>query len=118
MKSTAILKALVAVGLSVPLLTSAAATIPTPEALVAEVKRDGPRAVVSRLWADEKLFEAVLNRIESGEGQWLDVARHLRPGSDAGASESLDHAVALALPRAPSRVLPLIGAEFRLGSIC
>lgn len=118
MKRAAILKVLVIVGLSVPLLTLAAIIVPAPETLVAEVKRDGPRAVVSRLWADGKLFEAVLRRIESGDGEWLDVARQLKPGTDGGESESLDYAVALALPRAPSHVLPLIGAGFQVGSIC
>ncbi|MFN4352135.1 MAG: hypothetical protein ACK4F6_15135 [Hylemonella sp.] len=101
-----------------PVIAAAEVAVPNPEGLVAEVQRDGARAVVTRLWADEALFDAILVQIESGDAAWLEVARHLRPGSDAGSSESLNYAVALALPRAPSRVLPMIGKGFQLAFVC
>ncbi len=63
-------------------------------------------------------FNAVLSGIESADPAWLKVALQLRPFSDAGASESLDNAVALALPKAPERILLLVGHGFDLEFIC
>jgi hypothetical protein len=96
----------------------AATLVPDPQALLVDIEREGARPVLSRLWADHQLFEAITGRVALGSAAWLEVARRLRPASDAAASLSLDFAVARALHRAPSRVLPMIGGDFRLRFIC
>jgi hypothetical protein len=63
-------------------------------------------------------FNVVLSGIESADPAWLRVALLLKPFSDAGASESLDDAVALALPKSPERILSLVGHGFDLKFIC
>jgi hypothetical protein len=91
---------------------------PSAEALLHQIERQGGRTVLWNLWQDDKAFDAVIEGIESGDPAWLDVAVRLRPFSDAGASESIDYAVASLLPRAPRRVLSLVGHGFEIRHIC
>jgi hypothetical protein len=86
--------------------------------LLAEIDASGPKVVLARLWANEPQFEAVCARIETGDVQWLEVARRLRSVSDAAASLSLNFSVARALPTAPVRVLQLVGHGFLISDIC
>jgi len=57
--------------------------------------------------------------IATGKKDWLEVAAALRPGTDAGASETLDEAMFLALQSAPVTVLKLLdGNPFDTDSVC
>lgn len=103
----------------VPVMAFAMGPIePSAEALLGYIAREGGREVLRDLWEHEQDFEHVLAGVESGDATWLKVASALRPFSDAGGSLSLDYAVARALPRAPERVLGLVGHGFVLEHIC
>ena len=88
------------------------------EALLVRIGNEGGREVLRDLWEHEPDFERVLAGVESGDATWLSVASALRQFSDAGGSLSLDYAVARALPRAPERVLGLVGHGFAMQRIC
>ena len=70
------------------------------------------------LWEHAAEFDKVLSGVESADPAWLRIAVELRQFSDAAASEDLDSSVALALPKAPERVLALVGHGFDLEFIC
>ena len=95
-----------------------AAGAPSPEDIVTRIQRDGGKFVLDDLWNHDSEFEAVLRGIESANPRWLEVAQLLKPFSDAGSSESINYAVARALPIDPERVLHMIGHGFDLISLC
>ena len=70
----------------------ASKSVLAPNAVLRDIDSHGPRAVLARLWTDETLFAG----IETGDQKWLEVARRLRAVSDAGATLSLNYAVARA----------------------
>jgi len=84
----------------------------------ARIHAEGGRKVIKDLRADEAEFEEILSRIDSGESEWLDVALLLKPFSDGGTAEGVGYAVARALPKAPARVLSLVGHGFDLEEVC
>jgi len=90
----------------------------TAEDLLRQIDTEGSRSVLNQLWDNGEAFDHVCDMIELADAKWLEVARRLRPASDAGASLSLDYSVARALPRAPERVLALIGNGFAIQNIC
>jgi hypothetical protein len=120
----------VAVALCVSWVSTLAAepykVLPPPDDLNAAVDRDGARAVLSKgLWSDGEtpVFDSFLEKVRTGDRQWLRLAARLRSASDAGASEGLDGAMSDALPRAPEEVLRVctLGDEpgsFSITSIC
>ncbi|MDP9585162.1 UNVERIFIED_ORG: hypothetical protein J2791_004477 [Burkholderia contaminans] len=97
---------------------AASSSEPSATILLARIVKEGGHKVLWDLWDHEKDFDHVLSGIESGDPSWLKVATALRPFSDAGATLSLDYAVARALPKAPNRVLALVGHGFNLPDIC
>jgi hypothetical protein len=99
-------------------LAEAAASLPSSAALLSDIDINGPRAVLSRLWANEFQFQALSAAIESADSNWLEVARRLKPASDAAVSLSLNYSVARALPASPTRVLGLVGRGFEIDDIC
>lgn len=94
--------------------------------LQSEIKKHGPRRVVERLTATSwARFDRVCHMVETGNRNWLTVARLLKPGTDAGSAESLDFAVARALPKAPAEILSMVQGEehnvsggFGLADVC
>jgi hypothetical protein len=46
-----------------------------------------------------------MSNIETGQPEWIDVAKKLSPGTDAGWSEILDEALFMALEKSPELVL-------------
>lgn len=112
---SAFLLAFVLVG---PVASCAHLSTPSAQALLQRIGSDGGRKVLWDLWEHESEFGYVISGIESGDPGWLKVAAALRPYSDAGASLSLDYAVALALPKAPVQVLALVGRGFDIDDIC
>jgi len=84
----------------------------TPTLQSSEVLKDidarGARVVAETLWNDEAGWKQVLSNVGQGRHGWLEVAAALRPGTDGGASETLDEAVFLALAPDPRGVLNLL----------
>jgi hypothetical protein len=58
-----------------------------------------------------------MSGISTGDSAWLEVARQIVPAS-ASAEASLAIALATALPKAPSRVLPLLRQKISLEEVC
>ena len=90
-----------------------AADRPSAQAVLNRVANEGERKVLWDLWQHEREFGQVTSGIESGDPAWLEVAAALKPFSDAGASLSINYAVARALPKAPERVLALTTQGFK-----
>jgi hypothetical protein len=109
---------LLALALASPVALAANSGSPSAQALLARISKEGGRNVFWDLWKHDEDFGRVVSGIESGDPLWLKVATALRPFSDASASLSLDYAVARALPKAPTRVLALIGHGFNIENIC
>jgi hypothetical protein len=100
-----------------PAQASAAGVSPT--IVMADIERDGAKKVVARLNGGSGAgWETVRAGIASGKRAWLDVARAIRPGVDAGTGEDLTGALATALRVNPSAVLRLVGSDFQLTQIC
>jgi len=107
----AILCTLMVGGLGVsPALARALAT---PAQILAAIQTAGAQAVVNELFQDGQSvrWAHVIDRIETGDARWLEVAAALEKGSDAGATEELYIAVAHALLRAPERVLAMVSEQ-------
>lgn len=83
-----------------------------------EIDSKGAKATVAALFEDEARFGKVSDAIATADPVWLTIALRLRPGSDAGAGESLSYALARALPNAPERVLALVGHGYSVGNLC
>lgn len=95
-----------------------AADRPLAQVVLNRVANEGGRKVLWDLWRHEREFGQVTAGIESGDPAWLEVAVALKPFSDAGASLSINYAVARALPKTPERVLALTTQGFKVEDIC
>jgi hypothetical protein len=86
----------------------------TPAAVLADINARGAYAFVNAVF-DKPEWGELLDHIETGQGQWLEVAIKLHAGTDAGSSEMLTSAVGVALLRNPRQVLlrvaPVLGME-------
>lgn len=93
-----------------PAIFSAADTpVPKTSAEIIEaVKTNGASSVIKQLFDSAIWTKVVYPGISSGEADWLEVAKILRPVTDAGASEEMDDALARALLRQPYAVLPIL----------
>jgi len=87
-----------------------------------EIKQNGPRSVIISFFGESlQKSDQLTDSISTGKKEWLEIARILRRESDAAASELLDYAVSLALPKNPIGVLTLFKTEpdnFILDRIC
>ena len=90
----------------------------TAETVSARIAGEGAKSTLTRLYANEGSWAALLRGIASGTSSWLAVARDLRPVSDAGASEQLDLVVGEALEHRPTNVLRLAIPPFVLEAVC
>lgn len=79
-----------------------------PEEILLSIKVKGPKAVVDELWGSEAKTKNLLAGVRSANKQWLEVAKVLAPGTDAGSAEDLDDALSIALLNAPYKTLPLL----------
>lgn len=104
--------------LAIASAAAVAADRPSAQAVLNRVANEGGRKVLWDLCQHEREFGQVTAGIESGDPAWLEVAAALKPFSDAGASLSINYAVARALPKAPERVLALTTQGFKLEDIC
>ena len=87
------------------------------ELVLSEIKLGGAANVARRIDADASFGSSVMSGIGSGDSAWLDVAGSLTPAS-AAAEASLAIALASALPRAPERVLALLGPKYAIEDVC
>ena len=87
------------------------------ELVLSEIKLGRSANVAKRIDADESFGRSVMNGIASGDSAWLDVARQLTPAS-ATAAASFSIALASALPRAPDRVLSVLGTKYPVNEVC
>lgn len=94
----------------VPLMvgtTSAMAGTPAPGQISQSIHAYGARQTV-RLLDQRNQFDAVLDRIATGNAAWVAIAPALAKGTDAGNSEGLTVALAKALPKNPRSVLAVL----------
>lgn len=97
----------------------AAAADVSAASVLADIARLGARGEAARLNAkDGRDWETVMRRVQSGRPEWLDVARQLKAGTDAGPAEDLRASVAMALARNPAGLLALVPSDFALADIC
>ncbi|HEX3534379.1 MAG TPA: hypothetical protein VHT23_09170 [Gemmatimonadaceae bacterium] len=87
------------------------------ELVLSQIKLGGVASVAKRVDSDESFGRSVMNGISTGDSLWLEVASKFRPES-ATAEASLFTALASALPRAPGRVLGLLGQNYPVESVC
>ena len=87
------------------------------ELLLSEITLRGESAVSRRIDSDEGFGRTVMDGIATGDSAWLDVASALQPAS-AAAQASMAIALASALPRAPNRVLALLGSKYPTQEVC
>ena len=87
------------------------------ELVLSQIKLGGVPAVAKRIDTDPTFAESVTNGIATGDSSWIAVARAITPASSA-AEASLNIALASALLRAPSRVLPLLSNKYSLEDVC
>ncbi|WP_206240134.1 hypothetical protein [Novosphingobium terrae] len=91
------------------MLTAASpATLLTPTAIQSEIRSEGAKAVVNRLYNSGAYDKVVMSKIRSGNVQWILLARPLSAGTDAATSEGLTQALIYALPKSPQAVLSVI----------
>jgi hypothetical protein len=87
------------------------------EVVLSEIKLGGAVAVAKRIDSDENFGRSVTNGISTGDSLWLQVADKIAPAS-AAAEATMSIALASALPRAPERVLPLVGNKYPIEEVC
>jgi hypothetical protein len=85
--------------------------------VLSEIKLGGADKVSRRIDADENFGRSVTNGISTGDSAWIEVAREIAPTS-AAAEATLSIALASALPRAPARVLRVVGDKYPLAEVC
>jgi hypothetical protein len=86
-------------------------------AVMKQIQERGAEQTARELWSSGRWNE-LIEKIETGEKRWLEVAKALRPGTDAGASEMLHLAAGVALVRSPREVLLLLGPGMSLEAVC
>jgi hypothetical protein len=91
----------------------------SPGVIAADTARSGAKKVVAQLNAGSaSRWKAVIAGIASGKDAWLEIARVIEPGVDAGMGEDLTGAAATALRANPVGVLRLVGTEFQEWAGC
>ena len=87
---------------------SAPLKVATPEEVLALVKSHGASETVVLLDRSGAWVSSVLPGVAAARTEWLDVARTLYSGTDAGGREELEDALSEALLKAPYQLLPLL----------
>lgn len=89
---------------------------PDPKQLLRQIKASGPKAVLDTLRRDQ--WPPILQRIETGDTAWLNVAVALDGTADADLAGSLTLAVGVALVKAPRTVLGILGGAMPVYAVC
>jgi hypothetical protein len=85
--------------------------------VLSEIRLGGAAKVSRRIDSDENFGRSVTAGIATGDSTWIEVARQITPAS-AAAEATLSIALASALPRAPTRVLSLLGTKYPTEQVC
>lgn len=114
------LLALVASSAALVVTSAAAQTTEsaTPNQVMQDISESGAKEVLSSLWQDQRVFDALLQHVERGERNWFAPWVALRRHADAAAAESIDIAFARAIPKAPDAVMSLVGNGLQLEHVC
>jgi hypothetical protein len=88
-----------------------------PLPLLATLRQQPAREVVSRLFQQPGRWAALIHAIASGEARWLDIAALLQPGSDAHSAEELSMAIEEAFMHEPGAVLARFGPAAACGGL-
>ncbi len=83
---------------------------PTPESVQSLLDTKGGPETIRVLFDNAQQWDAILDGIATGRREWLVVAQHLSPFTDAHSSETLGMAIEEALVKAPELTLQLFGA--------
>jgi hypothetical protein len=87
--------------------------------LLADIDHQGAGKVVQQLTGgDESAWNGVLRHIKTGSQDWLEVAQRLLPATDAGNTEDLHTALAVALTHNPNGVLTMVGPDLSIKDVC
>jgi hypothetical protein len=87
--------------------------------LLTQIEHEGAAKVVKELTTgDEARWHRVISRIDTGEKGWLEVADKLLKATDAGDTEDLRIALAVALTHNPEGVLRMTGPDLPLDQVC
>jgi len=85
---------------------------PTPKTVEARIHAIGAQPAVRELWRRPKDWDVVMAGVESGDAAWLKVATELKPGADAGQSESLAIVVSRSIQHNPRAFLLIAFPSF------
>lgn len=91
---------------------SDAVPAPSPRTVEARIYGIGAQRTVRELWNRPEDWDAVMAGIESGDAAWLKVATELKPGADAGQSESLAIVVSRSIQHNPRAFLLIAFPSF------
>lgn len=81
----------------------------TPKTIIHQISIRGARAVVNELNETDNgnPWAIIVSKIEKGKPEWIEVAKKLRSGTDAGYAEDLDFALSMALVNSPQLLLEM-----------
>ena len=89
------------------------------EHLMASIEKRGPKNLVKEIYSNDDLWFEFLEKISSGEEEWLNIAEKVLPAADAGARETLYFAIGNAIETEAERVLVFSkGSGIELRRIC
>lgn len=89
-----------------------------PHVIIKEVSSQGANKIVNELFENRKTWKFIMNKIASGNADWLQVAVVLFPGTEARARETVYHALGEALVPKSANVLRLVPKGIRVDNIC
>jgi hypothetical protein len=87
------------------------------EAVLQDISRRGPEAVLRQVYQDDRRWQHVLAGIAGGSREWLEVAERLKRVAREPAEE-LTVAVARALETEPAHALAILGDAFDADDVC
>lgn len=92
----------------------------TPQGVLKEIDGKGAKAVVEEKFEpDEKKWDQLLDKIDTGTDAWLKVAKKIAPGTDAATALGLKISLAVALTHNPEGVLRMVPfSAFTLEDVC
>lgn len=87
--------------------------------LAGYIDKKGAKPVVKELTSGKgTAWQAVIRKIDQGSTEWLTVAAKLRTGTDAGNTEDLRVALAIALTHNAVGVLSMLGPNLTPTEVC
>jgi hypothetical protein len=82
------------------------------------IKSQGAKAVIIDLFHQKDAWHSVLDRVASGDREWMLIAVELHRAADGGARGELNIAAAESLQYAPAAALDVLVTEFTIEMLC